>query len=112
MNEDTLFKKIERLINPIRGDLKVLKRDLKKVRETQESHTETLETHTEILQGHTETLETHTGSLVNIETTIKAYGDMYKINDDNIRKIEKRTVALEEKAGIEAPEELTLTKIQ
>ena len=64
MNEDNLIKRIGRLINPIRKDIKTIK-------ETQDSHTETL--------------GGHTTSLLEIETTLKAYGDMYKINDDNTK---------------------------
>ena len=133
MNQDSLFKKIEKLINPIRIDVGTLKSDVgtlksdvgtlksdirivKKVQNRQardiESIKETQNSHTEILNSHTETLETHTSSLLNIETTNEVYGDMYKINDDNIRKMEKRVENLEEDAGIEAPEELTLTKVQ
>src|SRR3989344_195635 len=52
-----------------------------------------------------EQLETNTGSLVVIEKEIKAYGDMYKINDSNIRKMEKRLEKVEEESGIIAPQE-------
>ena len=65
----------------------ILKSNIKTVQKTLDGHTETLQGHTKILNNHTETLESHTTSLLTIETTIKAYGDMYKINDDNIRKI-------------------------
>ena len=50
-------------------------------------------------------------SVVSIEETNKVYGDMYKINDDNVRKLEKRIEPLEEDAGIEIPPELTLLKV-
>ena len=147
MNQDSLLKKIEKLINPIRvdvstlkggmtsfegsmstltkdvssfkkdmgglkgdvstlkGDVSTLKGDLKAVKRIQNKQAKDIGT-------IKETLESHTSSLVNIETTINVYADMYKINDDNVRKIEKRTETLEEKAGIEAPEELTLLKVQ
>lgn len=59
-----------------------------------------------------EILETLKSSVLTIETTNTVYGDMYKINDDNSRKLEKRIEALEENADIEAPPELTLLKVQ
>lgn len=59
-----------------------------------------------------ETLEGHTGSLITIEKELKAYGDMYKINDSNIRKIEKRVKNLEKNTGIQSPPELVLTNVQ
>lgn len=55
-----------------------------------------------------ETLDAHTGSLMTIERDIKGYADMYKINDSNIRKMEKRLEAVEGNAGISVPSELQL----
>lgn len=46
--------------------------------------------------------------LVYIETTIKGYADMYKINDSNIKKVEKRLETLEKNSGIDVPPELKL----
>jgi len=34
--------------------------------------------------------------LVYIETTVKGYADMYKVNDSNIRRMEKRLETVEE----------------
>lgn len=48
-------------------------------------------------------LDANTGSLVTIERDIKAYGDMYKINNSNARKLEKRVEDLEENTGIIPP---------
>jgi len=50
-------------------------------------------------------------SVVEIEKDIKAYGDMYKINDDNARKLEKRVVTLEDHARIQSPPELSLAEV-
>lgn len=50
-------------------------------------------------------------SVVEIENTIKAYGDMYKINNDNAKKLEKRVETLENQAGVQAPPELTLAGV-
>lgn len=46
--------------------------------------------------------------LVYIETVVKGYADMYKINDSNIRRMEKRLEPLEEDAGKDVPPELKL----
>lgn len=59
-----------------------------------------------------EKLDQHTESLVQIETTVKSYSDMYKMNDDNVRKIQKRVEKLEKKSGIEPSPELILVDIQ
>lgn len=55
-----------------------------------------------------ETLDSHTGSLMNIERDLKGYADMYKINNSNIRKMEKRLETVEDDAGIKVPAELQL----
>lgn len=44
-------------------------------------------------------------SLIEIESTMKSYSDRYKINDDNIRKIEKRVEVAEDKLKITPSEE-------
>lgn len=56
-------------------------------------------------------LEANTGSLVTIERDIKAYGDMYKINNSNAKKLEKRVGDLEENAGIIPPPEFVLAEV-
>lgn len=55
-----------------------------------------------------ESVEANTASVIDMEATLKAYSDMYKINDANIRKIQKRLEPLEEEAGIEIPPELQM----
>jgi hypothetical protein len=50
-------------------------------------------------------------SVVHTEQTIEAFGDAYKINDDNARKLEKRVVTLENKAYIQPPTELLLADV-
>ena len=63
------------------------------------------------LERINEKLDTNTESVVNIEQTIAVYKDMYRINDDNARKLEKRVKKLEDNAGIEAPPELELLEV-
>ena len=55
-----------------------------------------------------ETLDAHTGSLITIEKELKGYADMYKINDSNIRRVEKRLKTLEEDADVDVPPEFKL----
>lgn len=83
MNQDDFKKILEEALNPIK--------------ETQKEHTRTLES----LQV----------SVVTIESTINAFGDMYKINDSNIRKMEKRLETVEEDADIKVPPELILAEV-
>lgn len=56
-------------------------------------------------------LDSHTGSLMKIEATLNGYADMYKINDSNVRKVEKRVETLEENAGIKSPQEFILAEV-
>lgn len=51
-------------------------------------------------------LDAHSGSLVDIESKLDTYGDMYKINQKNIERLDTRLVAVEGKLGIEPPEDL------
>src|SRR3989337_2959629 len=58
-----------------------------------------------------ERLDANTAAVMELEKTMKGYGDMYKINDSNIRKIEKRVETLEENVGLESPQEFTLAEV-
>lgn len=53
-------------------------------------------------------LDANTAAVVELESTVKGYADMYKINDSNIRRMEKRLELLEEDAGRNVPPELKL----
>lgn len=66
----------------------------------------------EALEPIKETLQQHTESLVNIENTNKIYGDMYKLNNDNMKKLERQVEKLEESAEINPNPEDTLTALQ
>lgn len=50
-------------------------------------------------------------AVASIENTVKVYGDMYKSNNDNMKKLEKRTEKLEEKAKTEPQPELILAGV-
>lgn len=51
-------------------------------------------------------------SILEIENTNTIYGDMYKLNNDNMVKLERRIEILEDDAGLQATPELTLAKVQ
>lgn len=53
-------------------------------------------------------LDVNTAAVLELESTVKGYADMYKINDSNIRRMEKRLEPLEEKIGVSVPPELQL----
>ncbi len=74
-----------------------VRRDLKEVKVTQGKHSEVLQA----LQA----------SVITIEKEIKAYGDMYKINNSNDNKLEQRVEVLEDKAGVIPPQEHTLADV-
>lgn len=58
-----------------------------------------------------ERLDANTAAVMGLESTINGYGDMYKINDSNIRKMEKRLETVEGKEGIQVPHELQLVDV-
>ena len=57
-------------------------------------------------------LDAASAGVATIEQKINAYGDMYKMNDSNIRKMEKRLETVEEKEDIDVPPELQLEPLQ
>lgn len=83
---------------------KLLDEALEPIKQKQESHSA-------ILDNLTTKLESHSAALVSIESKLDAYGDMYKINDSNVRKVEKRLETLEENADITPPSEFVLANV-
>ena len=55
-----------------------------------------------------ERLDANTAAVVGLESTIKGYADSYKVNDSNIRRMEKRLETVEEKESISITDELRL----
>lgn len=53
-------------------------------------------------------LDSNTAAVMKLETTVKGYGDMYKINEDHIRRLDKRLDTVEDNLGIQPSEELTI----
>lgn len=56
--------------------------------------------------------ESHSAALISIESKLDAYGDMYKINNSNAKRLEKRVETLEENADITPPSEFILAEVQ
>src|SRR3990167_2728576 len=133
MNQDDFTKLLDEALKPLkegrdelRQDLQEVKHtqgqlaeDLKEVKDTQgqlaEDLKEVKDTQGQLAEDLKEVKDTQERqllpSVVTIETTIKAYGDMYKINNSNSKKLEKRIEVLEDKSGIAPPPEFTLTDV-
>src|SRR3989338_4849323 len=133
MNQDDFKKLLDEALKPLkegrdelRQDLQEVKHtqgqlaeDLKEVKDTQgqlaEDLKEVKDTQGQLAEDLKEVKDTQERqllpSVVTIETTIKAYGDMYKINNSNSKKLEKRIEVLEDKSGIAPPPEFTLTDV-
>lgn len=78
----------------------------KSVNEALESIKRTLDRHTDAIENQL------LPSVLETENTIKVYGDMYKLNNDNMKKLERRMKTLEKNVDIEPPVELTLAEVQ
>ena len=104
MTDRSVVKQLEGLLAPIKKDLGVINKKL-------DQHTKTLEQHDKNFVELGEKVGQNTRALINIEDTIKIYGDIYQVNNDNARKLEKRVDFLEEKNGIVAPPELRLAGV-
>ena len=63
-------------------------------------HSAKLDNHTKILNKHSVKLDNHTASLMNIEHTLKGYGDMYKINKEDNEKLNQRVDRIENQLTI------------
>lgn len=50
--------------------------------------------------------------LVYIETTVKSYADRYVINEDHIRRLDKRLGTVEEDLGIFPPQDLSIPPVE
>lgn len=104
MNQDD-FKKLKELIEIIKHKV-----DMLSVAQTGQSAQISLIK--DQLSMMNEKLDSHTGSLMNIEATLDAYADMYKVNNGNSKKLEKRIEVLEDNAGVIPPPELTLIDVK
>lgn len=111
MTDKNVVKQLEELLAPIKKDLGGVKRDLGEINEKLKQHDKNFAELRGTLDEHGRKLDQHTGALVNIEDTIKIYGDMYQVNNDNARKLEKRIDVLENNEGIVPPREYRLVDL-
>ncbi len=126
MTDDILLKKIEGLIEtqvrPVKDLVEIMTSKLRQaeifqsvaaeqsrtIRDQVSVMNKKLDEHTKILEQHTVILEKHINiienqllpSVITIEDTIQSYGDMYKINGDNILRHEQRLAIVEDKLEI------------
>ncbi|HSX39135.1 MAG TPA: hypothetical protein VLI92_00915 [Candidatus Saccharimonadales bacterium] len=84
-----------KLLHLMYGEFRAFRKELNEVKDILNKHTQILEKYAVILNEHSEILTTHTVSLLNIENTLKFYGDMYQVNRDEIKNLDKRVNKLE-----------------
>lgn len=117
---DTDFKKLEKLIDSVKEVVEITKH---KVEGIELAHSVTngqvrmIKDQQSVMNKKLDELkETQDDqilpSVVTIESTIKTYSDMYKLNNDNMKKLEKRVETLEDNTGIVPPPELTLAEVK
>lgn len=104
MNNDNLKNLLEESLSPIKKQLGNLEAGIATINNR-------LNDPESGLERIAERVESHTASLMTIEQEIKVYGEMYKNNNDNAVKLEKRVETLEDHAGITSPPELILTAV-
>lgn len=102
MNQDE-FKKLKELIEIIKHKV-----DMLSVGQTGQSAQITMMR--DQLSVINDKLDSHTAALINIESTLTGYGDMYKINKSDSQKLEKRIEVLEDKTGIISPPEFAIQR--
>ena len=115
---DINAKQFQKLLEPIQKSLGEINGKLDQHSKILDQHqanfdriNKKLDQHTEALGKVSSRLDQHTEALINIENTIKIYGDMYQVNNDNARKLERRVDVLENREGIIPPSELRLADL-
>lgn len=121
--KDDILQKLQQLI---KEELRLIKDHVELIKKKVEQHDLFLHTTAdnvrtikdqqsiinEKLDEHTKILENQVlPSVVTIETEIKVYADMYKVNNSNGRKLKQRVEALEENAGIVPPSGLIFIEV-
>jgi len=123
MTDLRVVKELEGLLIPIKKSLVAINKKLgqhdksfETINQKLEQHDRSFETISQKLNQHDKNFEAlsdklrqHTEALVNIEDTIKIYGDMYQVNNDNAKKLEKRVGRLEKIGGVIPPIEQVLS---
>ncbi len=88
---DEVAKPLQQSIDELKKGQEEIRKDLQEVKDTQE---------TRVLPP-----------LVYVETTVKSYADRYVTNEDHIGRLQKRVSTVEDKLGIQPPQELTIPPI-
>mgnify|MGYP003393302818 CR=1 FL=1 len=104
MNQNDFKKFLNEALEPIKQKQDNQSKDLAGIKEKQE-------TQSIAISRIEDKQKTHSGALVSIESKLNAYGDMYKINNSNAKKLEKRVETLEENADITPPYQFTLSEV-
>ncbi|MBI4036278.1 hypothetical protein HY386_00165 [Candidatus Daviesbacteria bacterium] len=99
MNRDDFKKLLEEALEPIKQKQGSHSAILEK-------HSAILESHSAILEKHSAILESHSAALMRIESILLGYADSYKVNQQNIERLDDRLSNVEEKMDIEVPEDL------
>lgn len=106
MTEEDFKKLFSELLKPLSKDLSGLKQTQEEMKMVQEEMKISQEEIKQVQENQV------LPSVVTIEKEIKVYSDMYKMNNDNIIKLDKRMNIAEEELGIETPEELVLGSVR
>ena len=94
---------VEIVVKKIRGmeaQQSIMAEQVRVVKDQQSVMNDKLDNHTEILESHTAKLDNHTEALISIEDTLKGYGDMYEVNKDKIKNLDKRVTVVENQLGL------------
>ena len=82
----------------------------KSVNEAVTSINEALSSIRQTLDQHTDVIENQLlPSVLETERTLKSYADSYKINKQNIERVDTRLTAVEEKLDLDVPEDLKVS---
>ena len=130
MTDDTLVKIIQKAVKdevrPLKDQVEIIKskvNSLSLFQSATSDHTRTIKEQQSLMNEKLDTLQEDLSkvkeiqdtriypSVVHTENTVQAFGDAYKINNDNARKLEKRVIKLEAHAKIKPPEDLLLADI-
>lgn len=117
---DTSFKKLEKLIDSVKEVVEITKHKVEGIELVQSvtnGQVRMIKDQQSVMNKKLDELkdvqeERLLPSVVTIENTIKTYSDMYKLNNDNMKKLEIRVETLEDSVGIEPPPELTLAEVK
>ncbi len=110
MNEEKLIKLLRGLL---RDEFKWVKEKFESIERRLDKHdiglkaiNQRLDDPDTGLKAINQRLDANTGSLIQIESEFKAFGDAYKMNHDHIERLDTRLHTTEKELGITPSEEL------